>query len=527
MSTPALPSQGSAAEPFSPWIGRSIEDGVEIGRLASRRKYDTDVVVVGSGAGGAVTAARLAAAGLDVLIVEEGGFAPSLANGADPHEFKRSVYRDGGRTTIGHAPVLRLLEGAAVGGTTTIGSGMLYRMPGELLERWQQKSRVRAFSEDRLGGYYDTVESVMGAKPNAPPKEGRSEEFDVGVSFANAVAQLGQTALRAKRGADGCVGSNACYWGCATGAKHDAAGTWIAGALEAGSRLVTRARVTRLKRNAREVGGVVGVFAGKENGERSAFEVRAKLTVLAAGARHTPRILQRSLFQHPALGKSMFVSPRTFVVGEFDDDVFAWRGPHESGVLAPLIADGIAISPRQRPPADMVEHWNLTPRALGDLMVRYNRMIQLDCSVVDNGESSIDVRGNIAPSLDRPTLDRLARAAVLGAEILFKAGAKRVYTPIGETRLFESLDACKKHLTIFDPKFLVVDTLGLSGGCAMDARTDAGVCDGTGRVRGWSRLRVADASLLPGAPLVPPMATLMALALANAEAWLDDRKTYG
>ena len=49
----------------------------------------TEVLVVGSGAGGATTAAVLAAAGVDVLIVEEG---PEVAPGLVKLFRKKSVY---------------------------------------------------------------------------------------------------------------------------------------------------------------------------------------------------------------------------------------------------------------------------------------------------------------------------------------------------------------------------------------------------------------------------------------------------
>ena len=42
-----------------------------------RLTVDADVAVVGTGAGGAVAAATLAEAGLDVVMIEEGGYHPT------------------------------------------------------------------------------------------------------------------------------------------------------------------------------------------------------------------------------------------------------------------------------------------------------------------------------------------------------------------------------------------------------------------------------------------------------------------
>mgnify|MGYP006392068867 CR=1 FL=1 len=44
--------------------------------MRAERHHDCDVLIIGSGAGGATTAATLAEAGHDVLIVEEGSWVP-------------------------------------------------------------------------------------------------------------------------------------------------------------------------------------------------------------------------------------------------------------------------------------------------------------------------------------------------------------------------------------------------------------------------------------------------------------------
>lgn len=46
-------------------------------RHASQLSFECDVLMIGSGAGGAVTAANLAKAGLKVLVVEKGSWVPA------------------------------------------------------------------------------------------------------------------------------------------------------------------------------------------------------------------------------------------------------------------------------------------------------------------------------------------------------------------------------------------------------------------------------------------------------------------
>ncbi|HSD87938.1 MAG TPA: FAD-binding protein, partial [Kofleriaceae bacterium] len=68
---------------------------------------DCDVVIVGSGAGGAPVAAELAEAGFDVVVLEEGGYYQTRDFTADTSAMVRQLYRDGGVTmAVGSPPIL-------------------------------------------------------------------------------------------------------------------------------------------------------------------------------------------------------------------------------------------------------------------------------------------------------------------------------------------------------------------------------------------------------------------------------------
>ena len=86
-------------------------------------------VIVGSGAGGATVAAELAEAGVDVIVLEEGGYHPTELFTAGTGRALRTLYRDGGGgMAIGHPSVL-YAEGRCVGGSTVVNGGMSWRTP--------------------------------------------------------------------------------------------------------------------------------------------------------------------------------------------------------------------------------------------------------------------------------------------------------------------------------------------------------------------------------------------------------------
>ena len=97
---------------------------------------DCDAVVVGSGAGGGVVAAELAEGGLDVIVLEEGGYHPTEEFAPEPGAMTRKLYRDGGASMAIGSPSILFAEGRCVGGSTVINGGLCWRTPEDVLHRW-------------------------------------------------------------------------------------------------------------------------------------------------------------------------------------------------------------------------------------------------------------------------------------------------------------------------------------------------------------------------------------------------------
>ena len=87
---------------------------------------DADVVVIGSGAGGGLIAARMAAAGRSVLVVEAGIHRPEGEMRGLEGEGFRDLYLDQGTTSTSDLSVT-ILAGGALGGGTTINWTTVHR----------------------------------------------------------------------------------------------------------------------------------------------------------------------------------------------------------------------------------------------------------------------------------------------------------------------------------------------------------------------------------------------------------------
>ena len=125
-----------------------------------------DVVVVGSGAGGAVVAAHLAEAGLRVLVLEEGPhYEPSEYGSFRPTESMRRMWREAGAFTalgLGQTPIIGLTVGRCVGGSSVLTGGVCFRIPSEVHATWTSELGLGELSERNFESAYEDVERQIG-----------------------------------------------------------------------------------------------------------------------------------------------------------------------------------------------------------------------------------------------------------------------------------------------------------------------------------------------------------------------------
>ena len=106
-------------------------------------RISTEVLVIGSGAGGAVTAATLAEAGREVLVVEEGPEVDAEQTATHTPRAMQTLYRNAGLLPILGKRPIAFVEGRCVGGSTEINSAFWHRPPADAIERWQRDYDLR------------------------------------------------------------------------------------------------------------------------------------------------------------------------------------------------------------------------------------------------------------------------------------------------------------------------------------------------------------------------------------------------
>ena len=120
-----------------------------------------EIVVIGSGPGGAVTAATLASAGRDVLLIEEGPDLPQSSCTPFSFEEMKQKYRSGGITASFGKPSVAYAEGSCVGGGSEVNSGLYHRAPASVIEQWARDYQVEFFSPESMERHFSDCEKVM------------------------------------------------------------------------------------------------------------------------------------------------------------------------------------------------------------------------------------------------------------------------------------------------------------------------------------------------------------------------------
>ena len=121
------------------------EGSVVDGEALARSIDDSfDVIVIGSGAAGAVAAHTLAEAGLTVGIVEEGPWLKTRDVKEDVHTTFSRVMRGHGMQVLQGRAFMPLIQGRCVGGSTLVNSAIAWRIPEDVIDALKEIGALRS-----------------------------------------------------------------------------------------------------------------------------------------------------------------------------------------------------------------------------------------------------------------------------------------------------------------------------------------------------------------------------------------------
>ncbi len=482
-----------------------------------------DVVVVGSGPGGAVVARELAAAGKDVVLLEEGPpFTPEDLVLDGSLSMARTMREGGLRTTRGTP--LATMQAIALGGGSLVNSAICVRAPELTLDGWCDEFELEHSTRADLDPHYTAIEDFLGIAPTPDEVQGPRN-----LLFRQACDTLGYSSEPIARNVRGCRGSGECFTGCRTRAKQSTDISFVPAAVADGARVLTSVQVQRLITRGSRVLGVAGQVVRPFSGERShEFRVQAKVVVLAAGCMATPVLLQRSGdFANGSgqVGENLQFHPGVAAMGVFPDPTTPQFGATQGYQSLEFVRDGYKLETLWAPPGvfavrlpglgfELKKNLAMIPyAAIWDAIATCNR------SRGSVRARRIGLDPSLSWRLDPKDLGILVDALWRLVELFFAAGAERVLPGVfGLPEEFHSLDDARRIRTrTFRATDFTLAGNHVFSTTRMHGDGRRGVVDEDGRCHDTDNLYLADTGILPRSPSVNPMLTLMALAHRTAQ----------
>jgi hypothetical protein len=478
---------------------------------------DCDVVVVGTGAGGAVVGRELAELGLAVVFVEEGQYFDRSQFTGRAFAMQQAMYRRGGSTfSIGNVAIPIPL-GQTVGGSTTVNSGTCFRTPDRVLRTWQRELGLDELGPDQLAPYFERVESVLRVEPARPEFLGGN-----GRVIARGCNALGFTRHGPlKRNAPECDGQGVCCFGCPTDAKRSTNVSYIPLALKAGAELFTACKMTQVIIEDERARGVIATTQ-TESGHRT-LTVRAKAVVIACGSIMTPITLgaQGLANRSGQLGKNLSIHPACGLLAEFDEPILPWRGIPQGYSIEELHDEGILFEGASVP---LEMTMAITPM-LGPELVRlaesFDRVASFGFLVEDIS------RGSVGTFLGQPLVRywlqdgdvaRIKRGLDVLAQVYFAAGATRVHVPIHGFGILNSVnDLPALRRTRIHARDLELSAYHPLGTARMGIDPSKSVVGQDHQCHDTAGLYIVDGASVPSSLGVNPQVTIMAMATRAAE----------
>ncbi len=469
---------------------------------------ECDVVVVGSGAGGAVAAAELAAAGLDVIVLEAGERYDRDSYPSDHLEAIARLYRDGGLTIAEGRPPIPVPVAKVVGGTTVINSGTCFRAPDPVLENWRHRYGI-AWAGD-LAEDFAEAEKTLQVTQLDPERMGRNGQLAM-----EGAAAIGASGAPIHRNAGSCVQCSSCPFGCEIDAKRGMHVSYLPRAVAAGARIRAGVEVDRVLV---EDGRAVGVRGSTRAGaRRRGFTVRARRAVVAAGgALGTPELLQRSGLGNRQVGRNLHIHPACWVGARYGEEVRGWEGVMQSFYVDEWEHTGVLLEATFTPLA-FGGAWLLgAGRSHQEAMLDFGHVGSIGVHLSDrsSGRVGLGAEGSLRASykLTGEDASRLAFGIARAAEVHFAAGATEVYPNIARVGTLKPGDLASFEATTFKPSELRLEAFHPMGTARIAADPREGACAPDGSLYGVRDLYVADASLFPTSLGVNPMMTIIAFA---------------
>ncbi|HYB03719.1 MAG TPA: GMC family oxidoreductase, partial [Nitrososphaerales archaeon] len=491
-----------------------------------------DVRIVGSGAGGSVLTYELSKAGLDVLVVEAGGY--EISENFDQGELSMmsKLFDEYGTAATADLSLV-LLSGRGAGGGTTVNWMTSIKPPLDVLKDWEDTYGIRGLSESQFQSDVDEVWNTLRVNVDESQRNGNNEVLWRGCKSLG--YKEGRDYEQIWRNAVGCKERCAfCTYGCVYSCKQSTLLNYLPMAFHKGAKFLFDTKIERVIVEGGVAKGVEGKLVLPSTGRSFNVRISARAVVLACGSIKTPALLLKSGIKNKNVGKNLRLHPTTAVSGHFKDEIRAWDGPPQTVVVTKFLHSDrqnhgfwMEAAPSHPGLFSLSNPW-VDGRTHKEYMKTWFNHSSANIVLLKewgSGSVTIDKHGSAKVSYKLEQRDKknmitgmkelasiLVGAGAIGLSSLHSEGLN-VIADDGERLTQKDLDLfCEQVETKgIEPNKVMLFSAHLMGSCRMSSSESLGAVNSEGELYGVKNLFIGDASVFPTALGVNPMITIMSL----------------
>jgi len=495
---------------------------------------DTDILIIGSGCGGAIAAAKFSENGYRITLVEEGPYMTQKDFNQNSRQLVPKMYRRGGGLATDDMS-MRILQGSTFGGSTTVNWMTCLRTPDFVLDQWSDQFGLTEYGHSEMKPYFDEVEKRLNVHKIKDTDHSRQNRI-----ILNGGKVLGIHAEASYNNSIDCIGCGTCGLGCPYNAKQDMRLTYLRDALKSGITAYTSTKAEKIKYIGKDRQITSITMQGREwNIPNKTLSITSKRVIVAASAIQTPLLLQKSgLTKGKLVGKHLQVHPVAGAFAEYDEIIDPTYGIPQSTTSEEyhdLDGNGYGFwleVPDLEPFLLAVNYPGLGKSRREELKEfrKFGVIITLTRdgangkSTISNGEvrwrrgfnyqnGSFNFRQipSIRYKLSKEDKYHLMKGLENSIEIHLAAGAKRVLTLHNQYTEIKNPNEIKKIWELKNgPNEMSVYSAHPTGTSRMGVDPKLSVVDKTAEMHHYPGIYVMDGSVLPTAPGVNPMITILA-----------------
>lgn len=454
-----------------------------------KKEWSTEIVIVGSGAGGAMVAMTLAEAGFDVIVLEQGFHYDQNNVPKTLGETIGTMYEENGfRTTKGDPPI-PVAGGKGLGGSTLINSAICFHTPKDTFQRWNTLSNG-AFSDEKA--FFDKQEEVwsfMQVRETPDPLLSGNDK-----AHKRATQKLGWVEGNIHRNTPGCGGCGRCNSICSISGKNSIDRAALPRAAQAGAKIYTGTVVDHISENT-----IHGHIINRDHTRIGTFSVQAKTIIICAGSIGTPGLLRASGLQskNPNIGVGLHIHPVINTWAILPEPIYK-AGSTQGHYSDEFVADRVLLEANPILAGAFYQAFPVYGLEGKALMRKGAHMASTGALIRDITEGFVDQSSNGAAHISYSLGEEDRKALLLGihrgAQLWLEgAAAEQVALPIFGSSPCRTMDQVYKAAP---PDLPLERMIGYSSHPQASCRIGRAL-DHNGKLNGYDNIYVMDASALP------------------------------